>query len=1602
MLDVTSKDKERDRSCVMGVMPKAVADKASAFSRLHIPDEWLTSDGREDKFHVTLKYSILTDDLSQVEKHLPKKPIKCVLGKVNAFRKKDDVHVLIVDVHGEELEKAHKELSKLENDDEHPQFHGHMSLAYVLPGKGTELEGDDTFEGIEVEITQLDWSPKGDGDGRQVIEIGEPVEASLNVEAGLWVDEEVCQRCGHGPRNHLSQNASEFALRDREYGMRLLMYCNHDDHSELKIKPGYVQDESGNWVLPKPMAECRKYIPPEVGADLPLSIEGMLVHGGIKERLPILIQQFYKDSDPQEAANEIMMLAQADPTGDQGKYLTWIIKNRTMGMTELGETDEIKDLLAKYHKVKNKAGFPPEAKDINRLKYNDLVDIVKQYEGLKTQRELELEGQNVVRDDQNYKIIQITTPEAAARLCAGKNWCIKDPKFSTRYLEDGPLYLVENRYKDQFMIHPSTGEVKDLENQTPMGSELLSLQEGLRDDSYVGKAVKNIHMDVEDMLYAIGDGNVGYEDIADDDLQEAADKAFDEYESHGYHLGSIMDEMWKRDFGNAFSRWEDALGEKADADEEGERLRPEYQAIVDSASLEGVADKLIERGNPKDMVSFAVNVLESRWPQAEPLIMQDAQAKERYDTWFREKEQLVPYYTQKLEGPNLHPGHPADPTSPDPDGKLNWEEREKIRPELPLGYPKSVDQEGYHKDPYTTYVPRSLEQGEIEPANYEKKYRQETRKPWMLPTRDFLRPDIDPTVPIVPVDDTTDYHGRQDDTQTADWYKKLPWDVRKEFKEGWFMKWPMDKKAGGIDDMLHSYLTAAIWSSNDESDESGGKPLDESISVRALDPKFVEQARKDCEQFYDQAFDLLEDIDFKQMGHDFWLTRNGHGTGFWDRGLGERGDKLTEIAKTFGEVYILEAVPTRNNEGGPGIEPPAMDLDEINEVNPEQEFDRLIKLKDSGEITPEQFQEKSRRLFSMLKLAEGIYPHDPECFCDECLEIDDPMFTHRCPSCGSRECHGDGHTIDCRKPGTMTIKDVPVEDRDSLLDRFNKGEIDEETLRRRMRQISSVQTRWLKRADYNKDEEGGGSSIYGPDADVFYHGSPSGQLIPGKYGIHLGSYLAAKQALEARIGAPAEGEWDGTRTYGETLLAGAKTLENRDISTTGVNATSQDEDYLPQLGTGYYSDGTPVPLDVKPQIKAYRLVGPMSNSPLRPYDDFKANGMMAGQLRQGRARSGYFYTNVSEDAGSISIVVPTAEHLEPLEVTTSSLDGWSKKAAGMPELPSDKKEPCEHDWQPAMGHAYVCSKCGDRRVRPRKFYKEKPEDYWEGPGQMPKESSRQIRAEETALGLRYQWHDSSTGQRLSLQLANAPMGRLWILWLSDPAGKDTQLFAVPDVSNGQLTDRINSAILKKMDDLSGQWIPVDVAQEKELKKQRGPRFEDFFKPEHVRREIIMLLSQDPPNKDYEFERDEYQYSIDFFSQDPEELAGMFGLEYDAQAEADYGETIEEVESFVSDLAREQLRAWGLPGNLYFSSTENGEEALTFSWSLDDIQEFKDKGTINVDPDKRPVMNPQKEIDERLDQYLQAPPEEREQLETEIQKYDRHAELENEEAPQKEA
>jgi hypothetical protein len=96
-----------------------------------------------------------------------------------------------------------------------------------------------------------------------------------------------------------------------------------------------------------------------------------------------------------------------------------------------------------------------------------------------------------------------------------------------------------------------------------------------------------------------------------------------------------------------------------------------------------------------------------------------------------------------------------------------------------------------------------------------------------------------------------------------------------------------------------AYILAMLWSSTDESTEAGGNPLDDNYSREDIDPETMEAIDADCVAFLSKA-DISEHGP-ELAGHDFWLTRNGHGAGFWD-GDWTNGDALTELSKEFGNL----------------------------------------------------------------------------------------------------------------------------------------------------------------------------------------------------------------------------------------------------------------------------------------------------------------------------------------------------------------------------------------------------------------------------------------------------------------------------------------------------------------------------------------------------------------------------------------------------------------------------------------------------------------------------------------------------------------------------
>ncbi len=84
---------------------------------------------------------------------------------------------------------------------------------------------------------------------------------------------------------------------------------------------------------------------------------------------------------------------------------------------------------------------------------------------------------------------------------------------------------------------------------------------------------------------------------------------------------------------------------------------------------------------------------------------------------------------------------------------------------------------------------------------------------------------------------------------------------------------------------LRAYIQIALWSSE----------LDRGYSESDLTPEAIAKMQSDCERFETENAETLTNAiatgevrcgpdfnEWERAAHDFWLTRNHHGAGFWD------------------------------------------------------------------------------------------------------------------------------------------------------------------------------------------------------------------------------------------------------------------------------------------------------------------------------------------------------------------------------------------------------------------------------------------------------------------------------------------------------------------------------------------------------------------------------------------------------------------------------------------------------------------------------------------------------------------------------------------------
>ena len=110
------------------------------------------------------------------------------------------------------------------------------------------------------------------------------------------------------------------------------------------------------------------------------------------------------------------------------------------------------------------------------------------------------------------------------------------------------------------------------------------------------------------------------------------------------------------------------------------------------------------------------------------------------------------------------------------------------------------------------------------------------------------------------------------------------------------------------DAFTQGYIEAMFFTSTGDMDDGSNGDL-ESATVAELAPETWDKICAQCATFQEDNAALIEQVyglqgkgerapyDAQRAGNDYWYTRNGHGTGFWDRGLGDINDQLAKAAR---------------------------------------------------------------------------------------------------------------------------------------------------------------------------------------------------------------------------------------------------------------------------------------------------------------------------------------------------------------------------------------------------------------------------------------------------------------------------------------------------------------------------------------------------------------------------------------------------------------------------------------------------------------------------------------------------------------------------------
>jgi hypothetical protein len=200
---------------------------------------------------------------------------------------------------------------------------------------------------------------------------------------------------------------------------------------------------------------------------------------------PVLMQGYHDinytdfDSVPQQTKSLIIehvlsAIEESDPTNHK-EYAQWLAKIYAAGKTKLEDIQSKgSEWLGRFHELKSRKILPQEYRDINKLSFSDLGDIVNIQEfvdKLEVSKKPEDRGNaKIVYENDSVKILVPEDETAACFYGRGTRWCTAAKNYNrfSQYSRQGNLYILlpKNPEYDgeKYQLHFQSGQFMDEED----------------------------------------------------------------------------------------------------------------------------------------------------------------------------------------------------------------------------------------------------------------------------------------------------------------------------------------------------------------------------------------------------------------------------------------------------------------------------------------------------------------------------------------------------------------------------------------------------------------------------------------------------------------------------------------------------------------------------------------------------------------------------------------------------------------------------------------------------------------------------------------------------------------------------------------------------------------------------------------------------------------------------------------------------------------------------------------------------------------------------------------------------------------------------------